>query len=98
MPALVYAGVLHLVAIAAVATLLGTGHLDATVGASFLGGLFGTGVGSGLTLLPGSSTSPFASTTPAPSLATAEPPATPAATGPAGIGSAGSTTPAGSTG
>lgn len=96
--AYVYAGVLHVVAIAAVATLLGTGHLDATAGVGLLGGLLGTGVGSGLTLLPGPTTNPSASSAPGPSPVTAATPATPAAGGPAGVGSAGASTAAGPAG
>lgn len=57
--AIIYGGVQHLASIAAVATLMGTGHLSEAVGAPILAGLVGIGVGAGAALIiPGVSAMP----------------------------------------
>lgn len=56
---IIYGAVQHLASIAAVATLMGTGHLSEAVGAPILAGLVGIGVGAGAALIiPGVTATP----------------------------------------
>ena len=62
----IYTGVLHLAGLAAVATLVGTGHLDSSIGAPLLAGLVGLGIGAGTQLPTSTSTTSTAAPTPQP--------------------------------
>lgn len=65
----------HIASIAAVATLMGTGHLTETVGAPILAGLVGIGLGAGTALIvPGASQLPSGPPGPSNGTAGAAPP------------------------